>query len=111
MRISELLQNIDAVVHVEGRLEHVVTRAEVGDLLSFVMGEASEGSLWVTVQTHLNVAAVAVLKEIPLIIVAGARVPDPALISRCEIEGISLISVKESIFAICKKLVECGIVG
>lgn len=111
MKISELILNLNAIVHVEGALENIVTRAEVGDLLSFVMGEASEGSLWVTVQTHLNVAAVAVLKEIPLIIVAGSRIPDPALVSRCEIEGISLVSVNESVFATCKKLVECDIVG
>lgn len=35
-------------------------------------------------QSHLNVAAVAVLKEIPMIIIASGREPAADLMARCE---------------------------
>ena len=75
VRISELCAEIDAKVHVLGDMDREVERAAVGDLLSFVMGSDAEGAAWITVQTHLIVAAVAVLKGIPIKIIASGRAP------------------------------------
>lgn len=94
-----------------GDPERDVTKAAAGDLLSFIMGTVSEGSAWVTIQAHLNVAAVAVLKDIPVIILASGRKAPPDLIERCRTENICLASVSESIFITCKKLYDLGING
>ena len=36
----------------------------IGDLLSFVMGKAKKGRLWLTVQAHPNVITIASLLEL-----------------------------------------------
>jgi serine kinase of HPr protein (carbohydrate metabolism regulator) len=75
------------------------------------MGTVSDGSAWVTIQAHLNVAAVAVLKDIPVIILASGRKAPPDLIERCRTENICVASVSGSIFETCRRLSELGIEG
>ena len=111
MTINELCTLLGGKIFVEGRMDRVVTQATVGDLLSFIMGTAEEGAVWVTIQSHLNVAAVAVLKEIPMIIIASGREPAADLMARCETEGITLLTVQESIFDTCSRMAGLGIVG
>ncbi|MDR1516339.1 MAG: serine kinase [Synergistaceae bacterium] len=111
VRIDDLCAEIEAEVYVQGDMSREVARAAVGDLLSFVMGSGAEGAAWITVQTHLNVAAVAVLKDIPIIIIASGRVPANDLTERCRVEGISLVGAKSSIFDICVKLGRLGLRG
>jgi hypothetical protein len=96
---------------VEGNSELSVRKAAVGDLLSFVMGSDADGAAWVTIQTHLNVAAVAVLKEIPIIIIASGREPSADLVERCRVEGIALATADSSIFDVCLTLGRLGLTG
>ena len=111
MTIDELCTLLGGKVFVAGNKDRVVAQATVGDLLSFVMGTAKEGAVWITIQSHLNVAAVAVLKEIPMIIIASGREPAADLMARCETEGITLLTVQESIFETCSRMAGLGIVG
>lgn len=109
MRIDELCSALSADVQVTGDMRRDVTQVVAGDLLSFVMGAAPDGAAWVTIQTHLNVAAVAVLKELPLIIIASGRRAAPDLAARCEEEKICVASVKETIFTTCSRLAALGL--
>ena len=109
--ISEICEALNATVHAEGDGSKAVDRAAVGDLLSFVMGGDSDGAAWVTIQTHLNVAAVAVLKEIPIIIIAAGRVPAADLVARCAEEHIALVTSPDSIFGTCVTLGRLGLEG
>ncbi|MDR1020338.1 MAG: serine kinase [Synergistaceae bacterium] len=111
VRISEICAEIGARVYSEGDMARAVERAAVGDLLSFVMGSDADGAAWITVQTHLNVAAVAVLKDIPVIIIASGREPAADLTERCQTEGIALVSAAHPVFDICVKLGRLGISG
>lgn len=111
MKIRYLCQKLNADVQVAGDLDRDVTQAAAGDLLSFIMGTVSDGSAWVTIQAHLNVAAVAVLKDIPVIILASGRKAPPDLIERCRTENICVASVSGSIFETCRRLSELGIEG
>jgi hypothetical protein len=109
--ISEICEALNATVHAEGDKSKTVGRAAVGDLLSFVMGGDSDGAAWVTIQTHLNVAAVAVLKEMPIIIIAAGRVPAADLAARCAGENIALVTSPDSIFGTCVTLGRLGLEG
>ena len=109
--IGEICEALGATVHVRGDFDRPVARATVGDLLSFVMGDDSDEAAWVTIQTHLNVAAVAVLKDIPLIIIAAGRAPMPDLTARCETENIALITAAPSIYGVCLALGRIGLEG
>jgi hypothetical protein len=109
--IGEICEALGATVHVAGDKSKAVGKAAVGDLLSFVMGGDSDGAAWVTIQTHLNVAAVAVLKEMPMIIIAAGRVPAADLVSRCTEENIALVTSRDSIFGTCAILGRLGLEG
>jgi len=111
LKIKDLCERLNADVLSRGEPDRDITQAAVGDLLSFIIGTVSEGSAWVTIQAHLNVAAVAVLKEIPIIVIAAGRKAPEDLIERCRSENICIASVSESIFDTCKTLSELGIRG
>jgi predicted aconitase with swiveling domain len=109
--IGEICEALNATAHVAGDRSKVVGRAVVGDLLSFVMGGDSDGAAWVTIQTHLNVAAVAVMKEMPVIVIAAGRVPAADLAARCAEENIALVTSPDSIFGTCAALYRLGLEG
>ncbi|MCD8234224.1 MAG: serine kinase [Cloacibacillus porcorum] len=111
MTIDDICAALGSEQQCRGDGGREVTEAIAGDLLSFIMGVAQEGSLWVTIQAHLNVAAVAVLKDLPMIIIASGRRAPKDLIERCETENITILSVPESLYEVCAKLSALGVKG
>lgn len=111
MKVREICEALEARVFVPGDPEREVSSVAAGDLLSYVMGTAEEGALWATIQTHLNVAAVAVLKDLPLILLASGRQPAPDLEARCSEEGICLAGVEASLYGACARLAALGLPG
>ena len=109
MKISEICKTLGAEVYVEGDAEREITKATAGDLLSFVMGNAPEGAAWITIQAHLNAAAVAVLNDLPLIIIAAGRKAPDDLVERCKKENLCLVTVKTTIFQTCAILATLGL--
>ena len=90
MKISDLSEFPELEVIVRGVPERDVTGGVTGDLLSCIMAEAAPGMVWVTIQVHLNVAAVAVLREVSGIILASGRRPNEDLIEKCREESLFL---------------------
>lgn len=111
MTLQEITECLGAIVVSEGNGHRSLTRATVGDLLSFVMGNCPEEAVWVTIQTHVNVAAVAVLKDVPLIVIASGRQASPELAERCRREDIGLLESGLSSFDLSGKLFELGLRG
>ena len=111
MTVGEICEALGGEVQCEGDKGREITGAAAGDLLSFVMGTAPEGAAWVTVQAHLNVAAVAVLKDLPLIIIAAGRKAPDDLIERCRTENIAILSIPETLYGACVRLSELGLKG
>lgn len=111
MTVQEIIEQLGARVASPGDGRRSLSRATVGDLLSFVMGNCPEESAWITIQTHVNVAAVAVLKDIPLIIIASGRSSSPELAERCRGENIALVESGLSSFDLSGKLFELGLRG
>lgn len=79
------------------------------DLLSCVMTGAPHGSLWITLQAHINIVAVAALLDIAAVIITEGAEPDENTIKKANDEGITLLSTSASSFALCGMLWELGI--
>jgi hypothetical protein len=79
------------------------------DLLSCVMAGAKNKGIWITLQSHGNIVAVAALLELSAIIVTEGAMPDPAIIEKANEQDIILLSTHEPSFAIAGKLWELGI--
>ena len=64
----------------------------IGDLLSFVMAKAKPGQIWLTIQAHPNVIAVASLINLSaVIVVEGVDIPQETIDVANE-RGVVLIS-------------------
>ena len=62
------------------------------DLLSEVIGSAPDKSVWITVQTHKNVIAIASLRELSAVILASGHLPDQETIEAANKENVLLLS-------------------
>ena len=89
--------------------EKSVTGAYVCDLLSWVMAKGEPDSVWITVQTHLNVVAVAALKEFSCIIVPEDIAVPQATLDKAQEEGIAVFSSPQTAYQICRALLALGI--
>lgn len=81
-----------------------VTGGYVGDLLSLVMGKAQSGNAWVTIQTNINIMAVASLTDVAMVILAEGLSPDPNTAKRSDMEGIPIYSGEKTAFDIVCEL-------
>ncbi|MDM8159430.1 DRTGG domain-containing protein [Labilibaculum sp. K2S] len=76
------------------------------DLLSDVMGNADENQVWVTLQTHKNIMAIASLKELAAIILVKGYEPEADATEQSNLEGIPILSSEEETFELTGKLFE-----
>lgn len=107
MKLEEIIRNLDLAVFNDYGLHHgetVVNGGYVSDLLSDVMGNADEGEVWITLQSHMNVVAIASLKEIPAIIFVKGIRPSEDVIKKADHEQIVLLGTEDSTFNIAGKL-------
>jgi hypothetical protein len=81
------------------------------DMLSDVIANAREGYLWVTLQTHANILAVAKLKDIAAIVLVNNRKPDQDTLEKAEKEKIVVLESDLSAFELAGKLYEMGVRG
>lgn len=72
-------------------LQNKISGGYASDLLSDVMGNAREGQVWITLQSHLNVVAIASLRELAAVVLVKDIRPDEAVITKAEEEGIPLL--------------------
>lgn len=79
------------------------------DLLSCVMAGACREGIWVTLQAHANIVAVAALLELTAVIITENAQPDETAIARANAEGITLLSTPLSSFTVVGRLWEMGL--
>jgi hypothetical protein len=88
----------------ENKLVTPVTGAYSSDLLSDVMGKAVASDLWITMQTHTNIVAVASLKDLAAILIVNGSKPGAETIATAISEGVVLLGTTEKAFTACGKL-------
>lgn len=105
MKVIELVKILGLEVFAGAdKLEIEATTGYVSDLLSDVMGNASQGAVWITLQTHPNIVAVASLKEISaVILVKGLRPADETII-RANEENIPVLGTSLPAFELTGKI-------
>lgn len=108
MKINEILKlNIKQIN--DTPLTNTIENVYIGDLLSFVMANGKEGALWLTVQKHINVIAVAELNDFAGIIFVQNSYPDEDTINKAaELEIPIFISEKDA-FLVTKDLISLGL--
>ena len=107
MQVSDLINSLGLkVVSGQSGLNRQVTGGYVSDLLSDVMGNSKEGQIWITLQTHKNVMAIASLKDLAAVIMVKGFMPDEDTIEHSNQEGVPVLVTNEQTFDIAGKLYE-----
>lgn len=105
MKLNEIIQKLELkVLTAHNRLEESVTDGYTSDLLSDVIATSREKNVWITLQTHQNIVAVAKLKDLAAIIIVNNRKPDEETLKKAEVEGVPLLVTAETAFNISGKL-------
>jgi len=93
----------------EKGLGRLIKSGYCGDLLSDVMANAPEGCVWLTIQSHQNIIAVAVLREMACIVITGEHAPDTDTVGKADNEGIPLLLWPGSAYTLAGSIYSTGI--
>ncbi len=88
-----------------------VTGGYASDLLSCVIKGAKKDTVWVTLQSHLNVVAVASLLGLAGVIITEGNHPDQETLSKAEKEGVILMTTPKTTFTVVGELTSIGVKG
>jgi serine kinase of HPr protein (carbohydrate metabolism regulator) len=105
MILKEIIEKLNlTVICSSDQIENEVTGGYCSDLLSDVMGNARDGQIWMTIQVHKNIIAVAALKELCAIIIVKGLKPSDDTIEAAKTQNIALLSTYEPAFELAGKL-------
>ena len=112
MKLADLVNALDLkVISAPESLDNEVTGGYVSDLLSDVIGNSRQGDVWITLQGHVNVVAVASMKDLAGIILVNNRQPDEDAVEKAEEEGIAVLVSELPAFEVVGRLYGLGVRG
>lgn len=112
MTLKEIANKLAlAVQTAPDKLGVEVTGGYASDLLSRVMAKAKKGNIWITLQSHPNIVAVAILLDLAGIVVTEGRDLEPETVEKANEKGVPLLTTEHSTFTIVGKLAQLGVPG
>ncbi len=109
MTVSDIVKSFGLQVRAgKDRLLGEVTGGYASDLLSDVIAHSRRGNIWITIQTHPNIVAVATMKELAGIILTGGREPDAETIQKADGEGTPILVSPLFTFELVGRLYQIG---
>ncbi len=104
MTVRDIAEKLSCEI-VQGEFEdQEVSGGYTSDLLSDVMAHAKTGDVLITIQSHKNTVAVAVLANIPAILVCNSRPVPEDMMEAAKEESIAILRSAESQFSVSGKL-------
>jgi predicted transcriptional regulator len=105
MKISDILKELSLEVKsFKDGIQRDFTNGYVSDLLSDVLANSKEGDLWITLQTHPNIVAIAVTKGLAGIIIVGGREPQKETLQKAEAERITIMTTPRHAFEVAGRI-------
>jgi hypothetical protein len=112
VKLRELIQKLNLGVRsAKESLDREVARGYASDLLSDVLAHSEEGDLWITLQIHQNIVAVASMKNLAGVILVNSREPEQETLEKAEAENIVIMVTEMPTFELVGRLYELGITG
>ncbi len=111
MKLEEIIKKLDLKVLTESKEFKEVEPAGgyCSDLLSCVMAGAKNKAVWVTLQAHVNIVAVAALLDLSAVIITEGAQPDQAVIDKANQQSVTLLSTPLPSFTVVGQLWELGL--
>jgi hypothetical protein len=110
MKLSQVIEVLSLTVKAgQGGLDVEVSGGYAADLLSCAMAGARRGNLWVTLQGHLNIVAVATLGDLAGVIVTENKPLAADALAKADEEGVPILSTPLTTYEVVGRLWELGI--
>lgn len=110
MTVKELLTTTKGkLLTKDTDLSRTVAYGYACDLLSWVMARGKADTAWITVQTHLNVIAVASLLDMSAVVIPDSIEAEETSVAKANDEGIAVISSPLSAFELCAAMANAGL--
>jgi serine kinase of HPr protein (carbohydrate metabolism regulator) len=107
MKIKDIIDKLQLkTLAGQENLDADITGGYTSDLLSDVIANSKEGNLWITLQIHQNIIAVAKLKDLAGIIIVNNREPDEDTLKKANEENVPVLSCQDMAFEVSGKLYE-----
>ncbi len=105
MNLNEIIEKLQlTTLSGQENINTTVSGGYSGDLLSDVIANSQEKNLWITLQTHQNIVAVARLKDLAGIIIVNNREPLESTIEKAKEEKVPLLCSSSMAFEISGRL-------
>ncbi len=112
MKLTELAEKLGWELKTQNvPIEGEVRTGYASDLLSDVLANSIEGDLWVTSQTHLNIVAIAVMRDLSGILLVNGAQPDPDTVEKAVEKMVPIFGTPLPTFEIVGRLYQLGIIG
>jgi hypothetical protein len=113
MKVKEMLEQLQLQLLTkdvsQDALYAEVEGGYASDLLSNAMGQAQPGMVWVTMQGHQNVAAVASLIGLSCVVVAGDGPVAQETLHKAQMNDIVIAATKKPAFELIGELYALGV--
>ena len=106
MTVEAFASKIDCKTVCMPSPEKELCGAYIGDLLSWVMGKAESGNVWITIMSNINTVAVATLADVGCILLAEDVMPDDNALQAAMDKGVNILSVSMSAYEAALKTSE-----
>ena len=101
MTVAELKEKLGLEALCLPDPDREVTGGYTGDLLSWVMGSASEGQAWVTIMSNVNVVAVATLCDVSCVVLAQGVTLEQNVLDTAQSKGVNILCSGSEAFELC----------
>jgi predicted transcriptional regulator len=111
MTLQEIIEKLDLTVLTDEKdfTQVIPSSGYASDLLSCVMAGAKPRGLWITLQAHINIVAVAALLDLSAIIITEGALPDAATIAKANQQSVTLLATSQPTFPVAGKLWQMGL--
>jgi serine kinase of HPr protein (carbohydrate metabolism regulator) len=111
MTLQEIITKLNLTVLTEEKdFEQIVpSSGYTSDLLSCVMAGAQHKAIWITLQAHTNIVAVAALLDLSAIIITEGAQPEEDVIAKANEENITLLLTNQFSYEMVGQLWEMGL--
>jgi hypothetical protein len=109
--LDQIIQKLELklITHPRNFAGVVPTSGYTSDLLSCVMASNVHQGIWITLQAHTNIVAVAALLDMCAVIITEGAMPDPVTVNKANEEGVILLSTNQPSFEVVGQLWDLGL--
>ena len=109
MKVSEIAERLSLKPVSQADISREASGVYIGDLLSWVMGRAQSGDVWITIMSNINIVAVASLADVACIVLAEGVTLEQNVQQTAEQKGINIYTSEKTAYQLASALADLSL--